>query len=305
MAHHLLTYSLAEQAERLSLHDRVQIALAIAGETLLKSLLVDCLQPLASLHRIGSISASLGVPLAAHAAADGVIEYELVNCRLIDTSENLKQIIADYVREYGNERGYLDLTRCESETRTIGQSVSLAQAISLLIQAGYSHDQVQSVLHLSYDAWHKSWWYTTDAQGQFSIPFLRLIRTFRYADGTYTLQYKDFFAQDKPICFKSELCKVLVNIRDEHVSFSETLEAINVARQQLGLAQALLICDHISELEARAFISQQISIYTTTEMALTTQANCQICAHRLCPMNGRHDSPVLTCQNFCLEGQLE
>lgn len=305
MAHHLLTYSLSEQPDSLSLHDRVQIALAIAGETLLKSLLCDCLPPLAQLHRIGSVSTSIGIPLQSHTAADGIIEYESIHCQLIDASEDLKRIIAAYAERYGNHRGYLDLTRCEAETRTLGQGIPLAQAIALLIQAGFSHAQVQSILHLPYDAWYKSWWYTTDGEGKFSVPFLRLIRTFRYADGNHTLQYKDFFAQDKPTCFKSESCKVLIDIRAEPTGFRETLERINTARQQLGMAQALLICDRITDLEARAFISQNISVYATTELALPAQANCEICANSQCPLNGNHDSPVLTCHRFCLDAQFD
>lgn len=308
MAHHLSVNFISDPSNSLSLHDRVQIALAIADETLLKSLLVDCLPPIAQRHRIGHISATLSVPIGSIGStqsADGMIQYESIHCVLIDTSNNPEQCVSNYINRNGNHRGYLDLTQYEAETRTIGQSLTLVQALALLTHSGFSSKQIQAILHLPQEAWYKSWWYTTDAEGGFTVPFLRLIRTRRYGDGTYTLQYKDFFAQTKPICFTSNEQAVVIAVRTESSSFRETLEHINYAKQHLDVTKALLICDRITELEAKGFISQGISIYASGGLELSPQANCAICVNQDCPMHGNGNSPVLTCQRFCLDTEFE
>jgi len=69
----------------------------------------------------------------------------------------------------------------------------------------------------------------------------------------------------------------------------------------MGVERALLIGDRFSELEAQGFISQGISLYAAQEIVLPVEANCEWCATTGCPMQGRTDSPVLTCQAFCLE----
>ncbi|MBF2049734.1 MAG: hypothetical protein EDM05_027645 [Leptolyngbya sp. IPPAS B-1204] len=281
-------------------HDRVQIALAIADEALLKSLLIDCTPPLVQAHRLAGVRSTIGVPVAADRVADGTIEFEEVHCVLAESLDQLEQGVAEYTRRNGNERGYLDLTHYETETQILGQSMSMTHAISLLSHAGYGASQVKHILNLPYDAWHKSWWYLADEWGEFTIPFLRLLRTRRYTDGTYTLQYKDFFAQEQPRCFKSRSQQVLVEIMPEQHQFSATLAKLNSARQQTGITQALVICDRISDLEARGFISQGISLYAAQEIALPVKANCDRCATQDCPMRGKPDSPVLLCQRFCL-----
>jgi hypothetical protein len=304
MAYPLLTYSSHEYRDPLSLHDRVQIALAIADESLLKTLLVDCIPAIAPLHRIGSISTTIGVPIESRKAIDGIIQFESINCTLVDSPTDLEQVISEFTSRNGNQRGHLDLTRCEAETRFLGQTVMLSQALALLAHSGFSPQQVEEILHLPQDAWYKSWWYGLDEAGYFTVPFLRLIRTRRYTDGTFTIQYKDFFSQDKPPCFKSQEQKVLVEIGDRLLGFRKTLEKINYSRQQLGISQALLICDRLSDLEARGFMSQGISIYAAEEMMVPTQANCALCITNDCPMHGLENSPVLTCQRFCLEPQI-
>lgn len=283
-----------------SWHDRMQIGLGLADENLLKSLLVNCTPPLAQLHRIGGIQSRIGVPLAVETTVDGVIEFEEVNCVLSNSLEQLEQGVADYSRRNGNQRGYLDLTRCETETRTIGQFLSLPQAISILAHAGFGPSQGKQILNLPYDAWHKSWWYQADEIGEFTIPFLRLLRTRRYADGTYTLQHKDFFAQEQPDCFKSRNQKVLVEILPESHQFQAVLAKINLVRQQAEIDWALLICDRISDLEAQGFISQGISLYSSDQIALPVRASCVDCMTPDCPMRGNAHSPVLLCQRFCL-----
>jgi bacterioferritin-associated ferredoxin len=308
---HPTLVSLASDADCADWHDRVQIALAIADQPVLKSLLTDCTPPIAQPHRIGSVSSAIGVPVVAAASplaaspitiADGTIEFEELHCLLADSFPEFEQGVAEYSRLKGNRRGYLDLTRCEAESQTLGQMIPLSNAISLLAEAGFSAAQSREILNLPQDGWYKSWWYQADERGEFTVPFLRLIRCRHYADGKLTLQYKDFFAQDQPICFKSRSLKVLVEILPAAHQFAATLAKINLARQQLDMPQALLICDKISDLEARGFISQGISIYAAQEIALPVKANCLHCATAGCQMQGNPDSPVLLCQRFCLDG---
>ena len=301
MAHALSPYSTAEADNSLSLHDQVQIALAIADETLVKSLLVDSLPSIALGHQIGGIRVTIGVPLESRQAVDGLIEFEETHCILIESPDEIEQGIAEYTQRNGNHRGYIDLTRCEAETRNLGQGIPLSQALSLLSHSGFTQKQIESILHLPQDGWFQSWWYMTDESGAFTVPFLRLLRTLHYHDGTVTIQYKDFFANEKPPCYKSQSQQVLVEIANESYNFSQTLEHINSARRQLGIQKAVLIRDRLSDLEARGYVSQGISLYTSSELVLPTQARCVHCVTADCPMHGRSDSPVLTCRRFCLD----
>jgi hypothetical protein len=300
MVYSLLTVSATDRSDALSWHDRIQIVLGMADESLLKSLLVDCTAPITQLHRVGGIRAKIGIPTAVGTAVDGLIEFEEVSCVLATSPVQLEQEVSDYTRKNGNQRGYVDLIRCETETQTVGQALSLPQAISTLSHAGFGSPQVKEILNLPYDGWHKSWWYWVDELGNFTIPFLRLLRTRRYADGTYTLQYKDFFAQEQPNCFKSHNQKVIVEILPESHQFQTVLAKINLARQQIETPHALLICDRISDLEAQGFISQGISLFASHEIALPIRANCVDCVTPDCPMRGNTRSPVLLCQQFCL-----
>jgi hypothetical protein len=296
---HSLLANAADQSNA-SWHDRIQIALAIADEGLLKSLLLDCTPPIAQSHRLGGMHSRIGVP-AVHMTADGVLEFEEISCVLAEP-EQLEQSVLQYSRRHGNQRGYLDLIRCETETQTLGQAISLSHAISLLAHGGFAANQVKAILNLPYDAWHKSWWYSIDEAGQFTVPFLRLLRSRHFADGTLTLQYKDFFAQEQPACFKSRNQKVLVQIMTDDHQFPVALARINQLRQTLQSDKALLICNQISDLEARGFISQGISLYAASEIVLPVKANCLACITP-CPLQGKPDSPVLLCQQFCLNAE--
>ena len=298
----MLTQTNPDSSESLPLHDRVQIALAIADRPALRSLLTDCVPPIAPPHRIGDVSAKIGIPLESRKAIDGMIQYESIHCVLADSPAELEQSVSEYSRRNHERSALLDLTRCEAETRTLGQASGLSQAIALLAQSGLAHSQIDEILNLPQDTWHKSWWFTLDAMGNFTVPFLRLMRSRRYANGTYTLHYKDFFAEEKPTCFKSQSEQVLIEISPAPNSFRKTLEKINYARQQLATTQALLICDRLPELEIRGYISQGISLYTAAEIILPERANCADCATLNCPMQGRLDSPVMACQQFCVGG---
>lgn len=298
MVNPVLTHSAPSQAAA-SVHDQVQIALAIADTTLLKSLLVDSTPPIAPSHQIGSVTSAIGVPLAGKKAVDGVLTFEAIHCVLSNAPVERER----HSHSEGHNRSQRErarLTQCESETHILGRTVPLAQALSLLSQSGFSPRQIEEILHLPYEAWHKSWWYALDTEGNFTVPFLRLIRTLRYTDGTFTIQYKDYYGQEKPTCFGIREQKVLIEIKAEVQSFGKTLEKINYAREQLGVSQAILICDRLSDLEARGFISQGISLYTAAELNLPAQANCAICVSD-CPMMGRESSPVLLCQQFCIQ----
>jgi hypothetical protein len=280
--------------------DRIQIALAIAEPTILQSILTECLPPIAAPHRIGNISSTIGVPIEAKTSIAGTLHLEEIACILIQSPQEVEQAIATYTQSHGNPRGYIDLTRCEAETRDLGLITNLAQAIARLTQAGFPSPQIQTLLHLPQEAWHKTWWYMPDESGNFTVPFLRLMRAQYYLDGRISIQYKDLFAEEKPPCFNSQEKKILVEIYSETKGFRKTLEKINYARQKTGIKEALLIGDRFSELEAQGFMSQGISLYAAQEIILPVGANCALCA-TVCPMQGREDSPVLTCQQFCLD----
>jgi hypothetical protein len=275
--------------------DRIQIALAIAEPTILQSILTECLPAIAAPHRIGHISSTIGVPIAAKTSIAGTLHLEEIACILIESPQEVEQAIDTYA----HGKSLASLTRCEAETRDLGLITNLAQAIARLTQAGLPSPQIQTLLHLPQEAWHKTWWYMPDASGDFTIPFLRLMRAQYYLDGRVSIQYKDLFAEEKPPCFKSQEKKILVEIYSENKGFRKTLEKINYARQQTGIEQALLIGDRFSELEAQGFMNQGISLYAAQEIVLPVEANCAFCA-TVCPMQGREDSPVLTCQEFCL-----
>lgn len=287
-----------------SLHDQVQIALAIADEAMLKTLLLDSTPPLAQPHWLGAVTVQVGVPLAQGRSVDGVLQFEVVHCVLADASSDLERHLARGDRDR-RENQYAQLTRCESETRTLGQGLSLAQVLAMLHQSGFPPDQIQAILHLPQEACHKSWWYMLDAEGNFSQPFRRTLRTLRYADGTFALYYKDQFSQDKPPCFKSLTQKALVEIKSPHHGFSKTLEKINRHRELLSIQSVILICDDLTDLEAQGFIQQGISVYMAQGLVLPMYTNCSHCGNDHCPLQGALQSPVRVCQRFCFAGQLQ
>ncbi len=285
-----------------SIADQMELALAIADEATLTSLLINAIPVIVPRHQVGAITSVVGVPVDAHEAAHGIIQFDHISCVLAESQADVEQLITHLCAISNRSRSleYAQLTQCESETRSLGQNMSLAEALAILIHAGFTHPEAYDILYLPYEAWHKTWWYTLDDSGNYTIPFRRLIRTRRFADGTFTLQYKDYFAQDKPPCFTSTEQKVLVEVASSQ-GFAHTLQRINYMRQQLDITQVLLMCDHLSELEAQGFIRQGISLYGADDLILPTQPDCIICANRDCPMNGRPDSPVLTCRRFCLD----
>jgi bacterioferritin-associated ferredoxin len=296
MPNHSLSPSVHEPVRIIPDRDQIQLALAIANAVALKSLLTNCVPAIFQAHLIGNISAEIAIPTPDHQVVDGMLHFEAIQCVLADTHQE--------VGYSSHPEGRLDrkesarLTQCESETYTLGQNLTLAAAVSLLASAGWCPQQVEAILSLSADARHKSWWYTLDANAQFTVPFLRLTRTLRYPDGTFTLQYKDYFEQDKPICFRSIPQKVAVKAKPDDQPFGEVLRQVNAIREAFKIHQVILICNTLSDLESQAFINQGISIYATEALALPRQSDCGSCVRRACPMNAQEDSPVAMCYGF-------
>lgn len=282
----------------------MHLALAIADEPSLKSLLTQCMPAIAAPHNIGHVTSQASVPAKADQVLDGLLQFESIQCVL--ASQVRDRVVPDVEGSddgIASEQNILQLTRWQSPIQTLGCDIGLSRAIALLENAGFLPAQVQQVLHLPQEAWYKSWWYTLDELGHQAVPFRRFIRTRHYADGTYTIQYRDFFAQEMPPCFNSRPKQALVVLHHPAAGFHQTLGQINGFRQHFGLEQVILVGESLSDLEAEGFIRQGVSLYTATDLFIPVQANCQRCVTHTCPMNGRQDSPVRTCDRFCLDAE--
>jgi hypothetical protein len=293
----------APQTDVPSLQDSIQMALAIATESVLQSIVTHCIPPLAHPQQVGSVTAKMAVPVPSSAitplCADGILQVEVIRCVLADP-QDMEQYLASHGDRDVQERYYAKLTRYESDVQDMGRHLSLSQAIALLNHAGFSAQQTHDILHLSYEATHKTWWYLYDASGKFLHPFHRTIRTLRYPDGRLTIQYKDRFAEHCPPCFRSQSKEVLLDIQTGHLSFHHMLSKLNGLREAFHLQSAILIYHHLTELEIQAFISQGISLYSTTNLWIPSLADCACCLSEDCPLHGTEHSPVTTCQHFRL-----
>ena len=305
--HSLVPHGTSKQGDRwaqgtVNSHiDQVQIALAIADESMLKTLLTDCTRPIAPLHQIGHTSSVISLRIPSGDTVDAVLTYDHIVC--IPTDSDLEhEPFTPCVGKSATEcqREIACLTRCESDLQTFVHHSPFAETLTALTYAGFSPSQIHTILNLPQDGWHKTWWYTLDENGEFSIPFHRRMRTRQYTDGTVTIQYKDHFPSTKPPCFSRQSERVLITIHREDQSFSDILSTINYGREQLGIGHAILICDRLSELEARGFLSQHVSLYSASDLSVSTHADCMICVNEDCPMSHRADSPVLTCRRFCV-----
>jgi bacterioferritin-associated ferredoxin len=296
MPNHPLFFPVYEPFSSAALCDRVQIALALADAFLLKSLLTDCLPAISAAHLIGEIGAEVSVPTGDR-WADGVLHYEAMQCQLAEHhgAVNYQPESHGWTRD---SKAMARLTQCESETHLLAENVGLAPLIALLKNAGFCPQQIEAILHLPQDTWHKSWWYALDEQQQFTMPFLRTLRVRRYTDGTFSAQYKDYFEQDKPACFRSQQQQVQIKIKPDNQSFGTILGQLKHTQGALGLGCTILICHTISDLEAQAFINQGIHVYPAAELLLPTRSHCGHCARQACPMNGLADSPVAMCYGF-------
>ncbi|ASC73411.1 hypothetical protein XM38_043780 [Halomicronema hongdechloris C2206] len=277
------------------LREQVQIALAIADASTLRSLLTESTPPLALSDRIGVLRAEVGVPLpeGGKRAMDGVLWVESIECALAGSRPDLA------AQPSGSDhQPYQDLTRCHSELHTLAQNISLSEAIALLSHAGFQSEQISQILHLPAQAWHRDWWYQSDLSGHLTLPFCRAIRTRRFADGRFSLQYRDFYALEPPPCFQGIEVAIPVEFKPADQGFGETLERVNGARRHWGTDKALVISETLSELEVQGLTRQGVSLYQPRPQALPQAADCSRCHQANCPLQGRIHSPVLTCQSY-------
>lgn len=303
MPQHPLFHPVSDAVRTPNVRDQIQMALAIAEPQILKSLLVSCIPSIVPLQQIGTVTAKVAVPTRDHQAADGMVQFEAIRCILAEAPQRPEPAPANGHAWTQEIRELAKLTQHVSEVYTLSKNLSLAPLMALLNQAGFSPKQIAEILHLPQDCWHKSWWYAIDANGSYTLPFLRQLRLLHYTDGTFTIQYKDFFEQTKPPCFSSVTQQVLITIKTQEQGFGDTLRQINEQREALNLTQAILICNSLSELEAQAFIHQGISIYPTIDLVLPMQANCLQCGRPECPMNGMAESPIVLCHGFLPAGE--
>lgn len=297
MPQHPLFYSLAPETDAASVHDQLQLALAIATPDALKSLLVNCIPAIAQWHQIGAITTDVVVPVGEQFAADGIVRFDAIQCVLSESGPpiELAPLSSGRPRE---SRELARLTQYESELHTLGRNLRLAPIVSLLAESGFYPHQIESILNLPQDGWFKSWWFAIDQAGDYSLPFLRHLRTLHYPDGTFAIQYRDFFEQDKPSCFTSLPSRVLLAVRPDGQSFGETLRQVNVQRQQLDIIHTILICNTLSELEAQGFINQGVHVYPLAELVRPLQANCVHCGRKECAMNGAQETPIALCYGY-------
>lgn len=271
--------------------NQVQLALAIADGGLLRSLLTNCTVAIAHPQQIGQLRVSIGPPPNTEdlEAIDAVLDYEHVWCI---PSAGAPDIGPSSVREYHY------LTRCQSGLQTLAWRVNLAEAIALLQHGGLHEDQIQRILQLPWDGWHRSWWDMFNAQGQLELPFQRWFRTRCYSDGTYTLQYRDHYSQDAPPCFSGIWESVPMMITAPGQPFGDTLAGLRKARHALSASRCLLLADHLSEIEVEGYIRQGVSLYDLAHSHLLHQPLCQRCGCDHCPMQTYQQTPVVACRDY-------
>ena len=321
--------------------EQLQLAMAIANPELLQQLVLHCQLPLVAPHQLGAISATVSVPVDGTQAADSVLKMEVISCQLSQNSpqschpspsEQADSITANtkagvawnsLSAGIGHQRALVNQICRETKLQTLGMNIPLPEAIALLQYATFSLPDIQRILNLPYNGWHRSWWSMVDpkvdqtapspvtAPRGFTIPFKRLIRSRRYADGTVMLQYKDQFAHIPPPCFRTQQKSVLVHIQRPDQSIAETLAWMHHARITLQTDYGLLLYHQLSPLEHQALINQGIYLYhcaspEADEVSLPSPqtihtgglANCHICNQQGCPMHGQENSPVTACRFF-------
>ncbi|HSM81834.1 MAG TPA: hypothetical protein VLS96_09115 [Nodosilinea sp.] len=270
-----------------------QLALAIADERFLRSLLTESLPAIAHPHEIGSVTVAVGIPLPTQGRMDAVLTFEHINCVLAGSYPD-----APPLPDVSNHRQYQAITPCHSDLATLAHNVSLPEAEALLARSGFEPDEIQHILTLPSQGWHKSWWYSLTPEGFLAVPFQRHIRSRCYTDGTCTLQFKDHYAQQRPEGFRSQPQKLPVIIHAPQASFGDNLAHINLSRQALGTPQAILIADDLAELEVEGYIRQNVSLYRQRSLELVVSAHCRSCGQAKCPLQGVDSSPVLACRSF-------
>jgi hypothetical protein len=274
-----------------------QLALAVADDGFLRSLLTESLPAITHPHEIGTVTVAVGVPLtqghSSHGRMDAVLTFEHINCVLAGSYPD-----APPLPDLSNHREYQAITPCHSDLATLAQNLPLSEAEALLSRSGFDPDEIQHILNLPSQGWHKSWWYSLTADGFLTVPFQRHIRSRCYADGTVTLQFKDHYAQRRPEGFHSQPQQIPVVVHLPQVSFCDNLAHINLSRQAINTPQAILIANDLSELEVEGYIRQNVSLYRQRSLEHLLHANCRSCAQAKCPLQGVDSSPVLACRSF-------
>ncbi|MBE9136779.1 hypothetical protein IQ254_06100 [Nodosilinea sp. LEGE 07088] len=300
----MVSSPLAPSAQRRRAHSPIahspivadpQLALAVADEPFLRSLLTESLPAIAHPHEIGTVAVQVAVPLPypAQGRMDAVLTFEHINCVLAGSYPE-----APPTPDLSNHRQYEAITPCHSDLATLAHNVPITEAEALLARSGFTLEEVQYILNLPNQGWHKSWWYSLTPEGFLTVPFQRHIRSRCYTDGTVTLQFKDHYAQQRPEAFRSQPQKLPVVVHSPQVSFCDNLAHINLSRQTVGSPQAILIADDLSELEIEGYIRQNVSLYRQRSLELVTSASCPTCAQAKCPLQGVDSSPVLACRSF-------
>ncbi|MEM9905044.1 MAG: hypothetical protein AAF921_08490 [Cyanobacteria bacterium P01_D01_bin.44] len=235
----------------------LQLALAIATEPALRSLVSDCMPALVSPDQIDQVEIQVGVPLA-EGTLDGLMRFERVHCLLSGkTLDTYQRPLA--TPEYEQSSA---LTLYHSTLQTLSERVCPQTALAILTHVGYSAEQADAILHLPRQAWHKTWWWQLDECGHLAEPFYRWMRLRVHPSGTLTLQYQDYYPETCPPCFYSEIQRVPVLVRTSGQAFSSTLAALNRARAAFETDMAILITEALSDLETEGFIRQNVSLYT-------------------------------------------
>jgi hypothetical protein len=275
--------------------EKTQLALAVADQMFLRELLTDSLPAIAHPHEIRSLTIEVGVPLPAvdYGRIDAVIQFEQMKCVLAGSAADVPP-----VPEFASHSQYKAVTKCHSELTTLAKNIPLSVAISLLSNAGFAEDQIGQILQLPSQAWHKSWWYSADIHGNLTIPFQRLMRTKQFADGTFTLQFKDYYPYEKPEEFRSQVKQVAVLIQQPRLNFGDVLYLVNLSRRELAIDHAILLAEELSDIEIEGYIRQHISLWNRQAIQLPIDTNCRLCHQENCPLQGTEASPVMVCRAF-------
>jgi len=272
-----------------------QLALAVADEVYLRSLLTDSLPPLAQPHEVGAMAIQVGVPLRDHPqySIDGVLTFEHIHCVLAGSGPEVPPL-----PEFHTHTEYQSVTHCHSDLTTLAENVAPSEAVALLTRAGFTSDHIRQILQLPPQAWHHSWWYALGPEGFLTVPFQRHIRSRCFGDGTFTLQFKDDYAQDRPHGFRSQSQAIPVMVHQDSLSFGENLTRLNRARRELNTSQALLMATDLPELEIEGYLRQAVSLSNPRGIQRPLTAHCRLCHRELCPLHGVDASPVMVCRSF-------
>jgi hypothetical protein len=237
----------------------------------------------------------VGVPLRDHPqySIDGVLTFDHIHCVLAGSGPEVPPL-----PEFQTHTEYQSVTHCHSDLATLAENVAPSEAVALLTQAGFTPDHIRQILQLPPQAWHHSWWYALGPEGFLTVPFQRHIRSRCFADGTFTLQFKDDYAQDRPHGFRSQSQAIPVMVHQDSLSFGENLTRLNRARRELNTSQALLMATDLPELEVEGYLRQAVSLSNPRGIQRPLAAHCRLCHRDLCPLHGVDASPVMACRSF-------